>query len=159
MLSGFNMADFLALISGVFFAMHIVTIEKYSRGKDPILITIMQFLFAGIFSTITVGIREPNAIQMAQWSVVMPAILYLAIVCTAIALLLQNLGQKHTDPNSAAIIMGTESIFCVLFGVVYSGETITVLSLAGFVLIFAAILVSETKMQFLKPAKRGAAGL
>ncbi len=149
--AGFTLPDFLALLSGIFFAAHIVAVEKYSRGKDPVLITIMQFLFAGLFSTITTFIKEPHALQLCQWSIVGPAVLYLAVICTALALLLQNLGQKFTDPNSAAIILGTESIFCVLFGVVYADEHITTMLWAGFVLIFVAIIISETKLRFLRP--------
>ena len=76
--------------------------------------------------------------------------LYLATICTALALLLQNVGQRYTDPNSAAIILGTESLFCILFGVVYAGEQITPILSVGFVLIFAAIIVSETKLRFLR---------
>lgn len=149
--AGFTLPDFLALLSGIFFAAHIVAVEKYSRRKDPVLITIMQFLFAGLFSTITTFIKEPHALQLCQWSIVGPAVLYLAVICTALALLLQNLGQKFTDPNSAAIILGTESIFCVLFGVVYADEHITTMLWAGFVLIFVAIIISETKLRFLRP--------
>lgn len=148
--AGFSMPDALALLSGIFFAAHIVTIEKFSRGKDPILITILQFLFAGIFSTITTFVKEPSALVQADWGTVWPAVLYLATICTALALLLQNVGQRYTDPNSAAIILGTESLFCILFGVVYAGEQITPILSVGFVLIFAAIIVSETKLRFLR---------
>lgn len=150
--AGFSWPDFLALLSGIFFAAHIVAVEKFSRGKDPVLITIMQFLFAGIFSSATVAIQEPDAIAVAQWNVVWKAVLYLAIVATALALLLQNLGQKYTDPNSASIILGTESIFCVIFGVWFYDEAVTLMLGIGFVLIFLAILVSETKLKFLRPA-------
>ena len=78
------------------------------------------------------------------------AVGYLAILATAVALLLQNIGQKYTDANSAAIILGTESLFCVLFGVIFYGEKITTMLAIGFVLIFAAIIVSETKLKFLR---------
>jgi len=75
-------------------------------------------------------------------------------VATAVALLLQNLGQKYTDPSSAAIILGTESIFCVVFGVFVSDEKVTSMLAIGFVLIFLAIIVSETKLSFLHGASR-----
>ncbi len=152
--AGFSLPDALALLSGIFFAAHIVTIERFSREKDPILITILQFLFAGFFGTIAVFVQEPKAIQLAQWSNdLWMAIGYLAIVATAVALLLQNLGQKFTDASSAAIILGTESLFCVLFGVLFANEKITPMLAMGFVLIFAAIFVSETKLSFLRRAR------
>lgn len=152
--AGFSWPDFLALLSGVFFAAHIVTIEKFGRGKDPVLITIVQFLFAGLFSGLTVLIQEPHAIATVQWDVAWKAVLYLSIVATALALLLQNVGQRYTDPNSAAIILGTESIFCVVFGVWIYQEEVTPMLAVGFVLIFLAILVSETKLKFLRSASK-----
>lgn len=147
---GFTLPDFLALLSGVFFAAHIVTVDKFSRGKDPILMTIMQFLFAGLFSLITVVIQEPSAFVEAQWDKAFWAIAYLAVICTALALLLQNVGQRYTDPSGAAIILGTESIFCVIFGVIYADETVKGWLWIGFALIFMAIIVSETKLSFLR---------
>lgn len=151
--AGFSWPDFLALLSGFFFAAHIVAVEKFSRGKDPVLITIMQFLFAGLFSSVTVAVQEPNAIVEAQWVIVWKAVLYLAVVATALALLLQNLGQKFTDPNSASIILGTESIFCIIFGIWFYSEAVTPMLAVGFVLIFLAILVSETKLKFLRSSR------
>ena len=149
--AGFSLPDALALLSGIFFSGHIVSIERFSREKDPIVITVVQFLFAGLFSVIAVFVQEPEAIQKAQWGTdLWLAVGYLAILATAVALLLQNLGQKFTDANSAAIILGTESLFCVLFGVLFADEKITTMLAIGFVLIFAAIIVSETKLKFLR---------
>ena len=37
--------DVFALLSGVFFALHIASIGKFAEGKDPIIITILQFGF------------------------------------------------------------------------------------------------------------------
>ena len=153
--AGFTLPDALALLSGIFFAAHIVTIERFSKEKDPILVTIMQFLFAGVFAVIAVLFQDMDAVQNAQWSEELwLSVGYLAIIATALALLLQNLGQKFCDANSAAIILGTESLFCVLFGVLYSGEKITTMLAIGFVLIFAAILVSETKLSFLRKSRQ-----
>ena len=77
-------------------------------------------------------------------------LLYLAVMCTAVALLLQNIGQKYTNPSTAAIILGFESIFGILIPVLIGIESLTVFSVIGFVFIFAAIIVSETKLSFLK---------
>lgn len=155
--AGFTEPDALALLSGVFFAAHIVMIERFGRGKDPILLTIMQFIFAGLFAIVLVLIREPEAIAQTQWGVVWKAVAYLAVVATAIALVLQNVGQKYTEANGAAIILGTESIFCVLFGVAIYNEKVSMLSAIGFLLIFLAIIVSETKLSFLRSKRAKAA--
>ena len=76
---------------------------KIRSWKDPFVLTIMQFLVAGVLSWITTFAFENNA-GMQITLRPMLEVLYLSVMCTAVALLLQNLGQKYTDPSSAAII-------------------------------------------------------
>jgi len=47
---------------------------------------------------------------------------YLAIMCTAVALLFQTIGQSYTPSSTAAIILGLESIFSIIFAVILAGE-------------------------------------
>lgn len=140
--------DALALLSGMLFAMHIVMVSKLGEGRDPILMTIIQFVVAGILSWGTSFAFENNSGMVLTLRPILE-VLYLAIMCTAVALLLQNIGQKYTDPNSAAIILGCESIFGVILPVSLGIETLTLNSFIGFVLIFVAIIISETKLSFI----------
>lgn len=149
------LGDGLALLSGILFASHIVAVERFGGNKDPFVLTIMQFVVAAVLSWITTLIFEDNSqIQFATRPVL--EVLYLAVFCTAVALLLQNIGQKYTDPNSAAIILGCESIFGIIIPVAVGMEKLTVKSVIGFVLIFMAILISETKLSFLRKEEKEA---
>ncbi len=141
--------DALTLASGVMYACHIVAIAKLSGSRDPILLTILQFGTAAILAwilslateTVSPAMFTPDAIK---------ALLYLALGGTSTAVLLQNIGQKYTDPSSAGIIMSLESVFGVLFSVFFYGEQLTGRLVMGFVLIFLAVLISETKLSFLR---------
>jgi len=142
--------DAFTLIGGLLYAAHIVAVAKFAKGKDPIIITILQFGFAGIFSWILGFSFESFP---TQWSIEsVGGLLYLAIFATAIALLFQNIGQKHTHPSSVAIILSLESVFGVLFSVIFYKEQLTARLILGFILIFAAVIISETKLSFLKRA-------
>lgn len=145
--------DGLALLSGFLFASHIVAVGKLGRGKDPILITILQFGVAAILAWLTTGLFEDNS-TIVWSSQPIFEILYLALMCTAVALLLQNIGQKYTNPSSAAIILGFESVFGVAFPVLLGIESLTINSVIGFILIFIAIIISETKLRFLTSVKK-----
>ena len=72
-------------------------------------------------------------------------------MATTVALLFQNVGQVNSDPSSAAVILSLESVFGVLCSVVFYGDAVTGRLLAGFGLIFLAVLCSETKFSFLSP--------
>ncbi len=144
---GIGKGDILTLISGFAYALHMVAVAKFGKEKDPILLTILQFGYAAIFSWIMVLIDNDFP---RQWSAnTIFGLLYLSVFATAIALLFQNIGQKYTNPAPAAIILSLESVFGVLFSVACSYEKLTLRLLLGFVLIFIAVIVSETKLSFL----------
>ncbi|MGF7107722.1 DMT family transporter [Treponema pedis] len=147
--SSITSGDFYALLSGLLFASHIVAVTRFSKRKEPVLMTIIQFGAAAVFSWITTFIFEDNGKTVWNTSSV-SAILYLSIMCTTLALLLQNIGQKYTEPSTAAIILGLESVFGIIFSIIFYGEKIDFYSVTGFILIFAAIIISETKLEFLK---------
>ncbi len=139
--------DALTLIGGVFYAAHLVAVSIFGKDKDPIVITILQFFYASVFSWITSLCSEtiPSAVgSEALWGVV-----YLCVFCTAGALCLQNVGQKYTNPSAAAILLSLESVFGVLFSVILGYESLTPKLVFGFALIFVAVVISETKLSFL----------
>ena len=51
---------------------------------------------------------------------------------------------------NAAILLSLESVFGVIFSVLLYGEVLSVKVVSGFVLIFIALIISETKLSFLK---------
>ncbi|NLP16748.1 MAG: DMT family transporter [Clostridiales bacterium] len=143
-----QIGDAFSLASGFFYAAHMVAISRISKDKDPVLLTILQFGYAGIISWMFTILFEdipksfsPNAVF---------ELLYLAVFATAIALLLQNIGQKYTKPAPAAIILSLEAVFGVIFSVIFYKEEITAKLFLGFLLIFIAIITSETKWAFLR---------
>lgn len=143
------LGDLLALLSGFLFAAHIVAVSALTEDRDPFVMTILQFVMAAILSWITTFLLEDNSGLVFEKTATLE-VLYLAVMCTALALLLQNLGQKYTEPSTAAIILGFESVFGILIPVMLGMEKLTTYSVIGFVFVFMAIIVSETKLSFLK---------
>ena len=73
----------------------------------------------------------------------LPQMAYLVLLATVYTSLAQNVGQKHVEAPTAALLLSLESVFAVIFSIVFYGETLNAQLLVGFALIFAAILVSE----------------
>jgi drug/metabolite transporter (DMT)-like permease len=63
--------------------------------------------------------------------------------------MLQTYGQKHTPPSSTALIMTLESVFGALISIFLGYESLKFTVGIGFVLMFSAVVISET------PRKRG----
>ena len=64
-------------------------------------------------------------------------------------LLLQTLGQKYTPPATVAIILTLESVFGTAISVMFY-EKLSLRLIMGFLLIFLAVLISETKLSFIR---------
>jgi drug/metabolite transporter (DMT)-like permease len=145
-----NLGDLLTLLCAVFYASHIVAVEKLSPGKDIYLITIFQFAFAALYAWIGSVTTEVFPTQALMDPAVFLPLAYLCVMATTVALLFQNVGQIWSDPASASVILSLESVFGVAFSVVCYGDAVSVQMLCGFVLIFVAVLCSETKFSFLR---------
>jgi drug/metabolite transporter (DMT)-like permease len=142
-----RMGDTFTLAGGVAYAFHLVAIAKFGKDKDPVLLTILQFAYSAVFAWSIALLFEEFP---TKWSTgTITGLLYLSILATAVALLLQNVGQKYTNPAPAAIILSLESVFGVLFSVIFYHEQITVRVFLGFLFIFLAVIISETKLSFL----------
>ena len=145
-----NIGDLLTLLCAVFYASHIVAVEKLSPGKDIYLITIFQFAFAALYSWVFSLTTEVFPAQALKDPEVFLPLAYLCVMATTVALLFQNVGQIWSDPASASVILSLESVFGVLFSVICYGDEVSIKMLCGFVLIFVAVVCSETKFSFLR---------
>ena len=70
-------------------------------------------------------------------------LLYAGVCSCGIAYTLQIVGQKHTLPAAATVIMSLESVFSLLGGVWLLGQIPTARELAGGILIFAAVILIQ----------------
>ena len=145
-----NLGDLLTLLCAVFYASHIVAVEKLSPGKDIYLITVFQFAFAALYSWIGTLTTEIFPVEAISDPAVFLPLAYLCVMATTVALLFQNVGQIWSDPASASVILSLESVFGVLFSVVCYGDEVSMKMLCGFALIFVAVVCSETKFSFLR---------
>ena len=147
--------DALTLVGAIFFGAHIVATGCFARGRDILALTAWQMVGFAALSWLAIPVAGENPLAIAWTPGVMGAMAYLALVCTCAAYLLQNVGTTYADPGSAALLLSMESPSGVLFSVLFAGEVLTAQVLAGFALIFAAILVSELPWGSLLGRKEG----
>ena len=146
-----NRGDALTVFSGIFYALHIIVSARSVDGKDPIVLTVIQLAVAAFWCLITAAIFEPVPSNIPSDCII--GILYLSLLCTGVCYLLQVVGQKYTPAPTAAVILTLESVFGTLLSIALGKEHLTLEILIGFVLIFAAVFISETKLEFLKRKK------
>lgn len=147
-----QLGDFMTLVSGFFWAGQMVAIPIFAKDKDPVLMTIAQFLVCGVCSAVGSLLTEQVSFALVAASGF--ELVYLAVFCTATTLLLQNWGQKHLPPSNASILLSFEAVFGVLFSVALYHERVTPRAAVGYLLIFAATIISETKLSFLRRGEK-----
>ena len=145
--------DLLTLVCCIFYALHIVVSAKFTRTMDVMLLTIGQFFFAAMWSWLLALFLEPPLAIAAMSKEIWMVLGYLCVFATAGALGLQTFGLKYTSPSAGALILSLESVFGVIFSIMVGAEVVTVRLLIGFAVIFLAIIVSETKLEFMQKQK------
>ncbi len=154
--TGVNIGDMLTLICGIFYGLQIIIMEQYVADSDALSITVVQFGAAALMCWVGALLFEapPVNVPGSAWL----NILYMSVMCTALCFFLQAWGMQYTPSSTSAVIMTFESVFGTVLSVLFYHEPITVKLFLGFTLIFAAVIISETKPQFLRKKAQKAKG-
>lgn len=153
--SGFgniNIGDVLTLACGIFYALQIIFVEQYISGCDSLSVSAVEFTTAAVICLVGALLFEsvPSSIPSEQ----IFSLLYMGAMCTALCFFLQAWGMKYVPSSTAAMIMTLEAVFGTVFSVIVYHEQVTPKLLIGFVLIFFAIVISETGGEILEKLKR-----
>ncbi|WP_391203487.1 DMT family transporter [Psychrobacillus sp. L4] len=146
--SEINIGDLLTLCCAIGFAFHIFYTSKFVKNEDPVALTIVQMIVAGIVGCVVVLFRGESSFSLETEGIM--NLLYLGVFSTTIAFLMQTVAQKYTSETKAAIILSTESFWGMAFSIVILSEVMTFKMTIGAILILFAIIISETKFGFLK---------
>jgi len=140
-LGNINPGDVLSLICSVFFAVHILLIERFAPDVDGIKLSCMQFFVSGTISCILMFIFETPDIEAIGKAIV--PLLYSGVMSCGLAYTFQIVGQKYTEATVASLLMCMESVFGVLSGALILHETLIPREIAGCVIMFCAIILSQ----------------
>lgn len=140
-LSSINKGDILALLCAVFYAVHILAVEKFAPSIDGVKLSCVQFIVSGTISVILMFIFENPDINAIKTAAV--PILYSGVMSCGIAYTFQIIGQKYTESTVASLLMCMESVFGVICGALILKEMLSGRELAGCVIMFVAIILSQ----------------
>ena len=143
-LKGWNLGlgEFLVFLCAIAFAAHIIALSKWSNGLDVYAMTIVQLATCALLTgaiSFAQGYEAP--VDLSGWLVV----LYTAVVCTAVAFVVQTWSQAHMSATKVAVILSMVVVFAALFAVIFGGESISLRALLGGVLVVAAMFMIVLK--------------
>jgi len=134
--------EFLVFLCAIAFAAHIIALSRWSNGLDAYALTIVQLttcaLLTGLIS-FAQGYEAPA--DLNGWLVV----IYTAVICTAIAFLVQTWAQAHISATKVAVILTMEVVFAAIFAVIFGGESLSLRAFLGGVLVVIAMFMIVLK--------------
>lgn len=151
---GLNKGDLLTLGSAVFFAGHLLSVDRFSKRTDPVALASLQMVTLGALSIpFALIFEDPSfrSMPMRAWG----SIGYMIVFSTVGAFTLQNVAQRYTSSTHAALLLSTEAVFGAMAGVLLLQEAFTLQMLAGALMVMAAILMVELQwpVNFLAPER------
>ena len=142
-----NKGDLLIMLCALCFTGHILVIDYFSPKVDGVKLSCMQFFVAGILSTILMFPLDPAlGFDLPSFSTLIDSwlpVLYAGVLSCGVAYTLQIVAQADTDPTVASMILCLESVFAVIAGMIILGESMSLREIAGCLIMFAAIVVSQ----------------
>ncbi|AFJ45840.1 DMT family transporter [Shimwellia blattae] len=143
----FNQGDLLILLAALIRGFQIFMFGRQTAGKDYSLIniTLIELLVVAALGLSTVILTEPASllyipeISVSIWGF----IIFLSLLATAFAFLMQMYAAKMTSPTRVGLILSLEPAFAAVFAITIMGEMLSVLQATGGGLIICAALLGR----------------
>ena len=131
-----GIGDALTLACAVVFALHVVLSARWSTPESSTGLAAVQVLFVGLLAA--------PFTRATQWdSKLVGAVLFTAVVTTALAFAALMWGQAHVTATEAAVILSFEPVAAAITSIAFYGEPATAAFVIGGALILAAMLLSQ----------------
>ncbi|WP_136044997.1 DMT family transporter [Microbacterium sp. K41] len=134
-----SVGDCLIIIAAAVRAIHVTASAQLTRGRtdSSLGVVLIQMLVCASLFSILAGAELPHAalrLSVAGWL----NVLFLSLGCSVFAFVVQLWAVRRTSASRASILMGTEPVWALTFGVLLAGDQIGILGVLGGVLIVAA---------------------
>ncbi|SUP44348.1 DMT family transporter [Veillonella criceti] len=123
------------------YASYIIILGNIAKGKDGILISMIQFAAIGVLSLLSSFVFETPRLPQTneQWG----AVLILAIVCSAFCFLMQMIAQRYISPSKIGLIYSMEPVFAAVLAYVFLHEVLGLQEYIGATFIMIAIVLKN----------------
>ncbi len=138
--TGSGTGIFLALLSGLFYSIHMVVMDKSGiKNMHYFKLSFYLCLFGAALSGIYGGVTGQLALHLTGQAWLFA---FLVSICASVgAISLFQLGIRYTGASTAAILSTLEPITSVILGVLVLGELFTARKIAGCLCILLSVVL------------------
>ncbi len=148
-----NINIIFLVLADLFFAVYVMTVEKFAIKSNPSILAMGQMFFAFVFSSILFVfeyiIKSPNIVittQSSFWG----SVIFIGIFIRGLYGIVQIYAQRYVSALNTSLIFSTEIIITLLtapliylvFGIEY--QPITVVKILGSIVMIIGILVADS---------------
>ena len=126
--------NLFTLICASGYALHIVMVERYIKGKN---ISQLMFIQSTIGALLCLPFLEFN--EIGKSIDYLYPILFLGLLVNFCAFYLQLFGQKFINASTASLLFGLEGVFALLIGVFYVQEVLNIVNWLGVIIVLCSI--------------------
>lgn len=138
-----GVGELLILACAFCFGAHIISLGKWSRGRDAYAMTVIQLAMCTVITGLG-SVAEGGYSPPPDWGV-WATVIFTAVVCTAVAFMVQTWSQAHMSTTKVAVILTMEVVFAAVFAILFGGESLTLQTAIGGILVVIAMYVIVLK--------------
>lgn len=138
-LSGFGAGEVIALAAAALMAGALVFTKNYLDTVDPASMTSLQAGCSAVFALIGCMIFEGGLQLETTTGTAWLIILYLAITCTFLGYLMQNLALTKISDRTVALLQSLCPVMTAVFALLLLGEHLSVAGIVGAVIIVCCV--------------------
>lgn len=139
-----GIGDWLQIASAACFAMQIVLVSRYAAEADALRLSLVAMAVAGALSLLgSVAFELPVGVGWLLPPNVLLAAVFMGLVASALAQVLQAVAQRATSPTHVALIFTLEPVAAAAFAWLLGGELLSGRQLFGCGLILGGMLLAE----------------
>ncbi|MCL2031695.1 MAG: DMT family transporter [Methanomassiliicoccaceae archaeon] len=138
-----NIGDLLTIVCAVTFAVHFVTLEKFSLNLNTINFTLVQMLtatLAGVIVSLALENGQYSGMDLVgSWA----GLAFMGLIVTGLGFFVQTAVQKKIPSTTIAIMCCSESVFAMVFSWALGYDAVTVpLSIGALLIVLSTVLSS-----------------
>ena len=126
--------NLFTLICASGYALHIVMVERYIKGKN---ISQLMFIQSTVGALLCLPFLEFN--EIGKSIDYLYPIMFLGLLVNFCAFYLQLFGQKFINASTASLLFGLEGVFALLIGVFYVQEVLNMVNWLGVIIVLCSI--------------------
>lgn len=138
-----HIGDILMILTAIFFAFQMTYYGYATKHARPQVIAFQLGFVQAICGTLYTFTIDSHQLAHIDWLAAAGPVLYLGVIATFAAQVIQITSQKYTDTVTAGLILITESLFASLISVVFQVEPLTQHLVIGGSLIILATVIAQ----------------